>query len=291
MPIDYHQLKNWRIARVVRAYTLRDTMLYALGLGLGADPLDAADLRFVYEKELRVLPTMAGVLGYPGPWLQEPSLGIDWPHVVHGEQSMEFHAPLPPEGRVAGLNRVHAVIDKGRGRGALVRTERILMDAAGERVYATLMHTAFARGDGGFSEGGRGGDAAGEPPPPVPGREPDAVVDRPTRPETALIYRLSGDFAALHVDPDAARAAGFERPILHGMTSFGIAGRAVLAACCSDEPARLRSLSGRFSAPAYPGETLRTEIWREREAVRLRVVTQPGGRVVLDRGTARIAHD
>jgi acyl dehydratase len=290
MPIDYHQLKNWPVPTISQSYTPRETILYALGLGLGADPLDAAQLRFLYEQDLRALPTMAGVLGYPGGWLQEAALGLDWPRVVHGGQSMLFHAPLPPEGRVVGVHRVLAVVDKGRGRGALIATERVLLDARSGRKLATLVHTAFARGDGGFSEAGQACDPAPEAAASVPSRPADLCVASITRPETPLIYRLSGDRSALHIDPEAARAAGFERPILHGMTTFGIAARALLRSCCDDEPARLRCVSGRFSAPAYPGETLRTEIWRERDEIRFRVSALPAGRVVLDRGSAQVSN-
>jgi acyl dehydratase len=234
-------------------------MLYALGLGFGHDPMDEAQLPFIFEKGLKALPTMACVLGHSGALMRERLPDLDWVKVVHGEQSIRLHRSLPPAATVVGQSRIVDVIDKGAGKGAILVTERVLTDkASGERL-ATLTQSTFARGDGGF-----GGPRRESPPPHVlPERTPDIVCDIATRPEMALIYRLSGDYNPLHAEPAFARAAGFPRPILHGLGTFGVAGRAILQSLCGYDPARLVAVQGRFSAPVFPGETIRTEMWQE----------------------------
>ena len=158
-----------------------------------------------------------------------------------------------------GRTRIVEVIDKGAGKGALILTEREISDKASGELIATVTQTIFCRGDGGF-----GGPPREAPPPhAIPARAPDAVCDLGTRPEMALIYRLSGDYNPLHADPAFAKAAGFARPILHGLGTFGVSGHALLKTMCGYDPARLISFSGRFSAPVFPGETIRTEMWRD----------------------------
>ncbi len=259
MAIDYDRLLSLQIPDREQRYTWRDTALYALGLGAGLDPLKADDLRFVYETEMRALPTMAVVLAHPGFWIRDLETGIDWVRVVHGEQGLEIHRELPVEGTVVGQNRVIDVVDKGEGRGALVVSERRLFDKSTGDLLATIRQVTFCRADGGF-----GGPARTLPPPyAIPDRAPDLVFDISTTPQCALVYRLSGDFNPLHVDPAVAKSAGFDRPILHGLATYGIAGRAVLAGLCENDPSRMIGLDGRFTAPVYPGETFRTEIWRD----------------------------
>ena len=257
MAIDYDRLLSLTIPEVTQTYGAKDCILYALGVGLGHDPLNEDELAFVYEKSLKVLPTQACVLGYPGFWLRDLDTGVDWRKVVHGEQSLVLHRPLPMAGTVIGKTRVIDVVDKGAGKGAVILAERILRDAADGAAIATVLQTTFCRGDGGF----------GGPPRPqaaphaVPQREPDRVCDMVTTPDAALIYRLSGDLNPLHADPALAREAGFPKPILHGLATFGVAGHAILRELCGYDPARLRSIQGRFSAPVFPGETIRLELW------------------------------
>lgn len=259
MAIDYDRLLSLRIPDREQSYTWRDTALYALGLGAGLGPLSVEDLRFVYEQDMRALPTMAVVLAHPGFWIRDLDTGVDWVRVVHGEQGLEMHRNLPVEGTVVGQNRVLEVVDKGEGRGALILAERRLFDKATGDLLATIRQVTFCRADGGF-----GGPARSLPPPhAVPDREPDLTCDITTTPQSALVYRLSGDFNPLHADPAVARAAGFQKPILHGLATYGIAGRAVLAELCGNDPSRLATFDGRFTAPVYPGETFRTEIWRD----------------------------
>lgn len=293
MPIDYHRLKARDFGVIRQTYTERDTLLYALSLGLGNDPLDPDALPFIYEGTpggLRTLPTMAAVLGYPGFWARQPDTGIDWVRLMHGEQGLTIHQPLPAAGTLLGRNRISHLIDKGEGKGAIVVVERQVEGEDGTR-YATLRQVIFCRGDGGFSQL-NGGQPSDPPLPPLPAtpedRAPDCTDDQPTRPEAALLYRLMGDDNPLHADPAVARAAGFERPILHGLASYGLAARAILRQCAGNDPARLRSLDLRFAAPVFPGETLRTEIWRDGSQVRFRARVLERDRVVLSHGVAEI---
>jgi acyl dehydratase len=220
--------------------------------------MDEADLRFVTEgAAMRALPTMAVVLGYPGFWLRDPATGVDAVRLVHGEQAVTLHAPLPVEGEVIGRSRVTGIVDRGEGKGALLYSERAILDATTGATLATLEQTTFLRGDGGF--GGPSGPV--KQPAAEPDRAPDLVVELPTRPETALLYRLNGDHNPLHSDPALAAKAGFPRPILHGLATFGIVGRALLRAVCGNDPARFGRMECRFSAPVFPGETITTEIW------------------------------
>ncbi|MDR2990323.1 MAG: MaoC family dehydratase N-terminal domain-containing protein [Burkholderiaceae bacterium] len=286
MTIDYKTLRNWHFEPIEHSYTARDVMLYSLGIGYGLDPLDPDDLPYVYEKDLRVPPTFPVVLGYPGFWARDPRTGIDWVKLLHGEQTMTVHKPLPREGVVIGRSRISRLSDKGAGKGALMEVERTVTDKATGELYATFVQLAFLRGNGGFSAADGVSDPPPPPPPPIPERAPDSVIELPTRPETALIYRLSGDDNPLHADPQVARAAGFERPILHGLATWGVAAHAVLKTQCASDPARLASFHARFTAPVYPGETIRTEIWREGEAVSFRSNVVERGVMVLNNGRA-----
>ncbi|MGC1464357.1 MAG: MaoC/PaaZ C-terminal domain-containing protein [Pseudolabrys sp.] len=258
MPIVYEKLLALKIPEVEHTYGPKDCILYALGLGFGHDPMNEDELPFVYEKNLKALPTFALVQGYTPYWLRNPDSGVNWTKVMHGEQGFVLHKPVTPQGSVLGRTRIVEVIDKGEGKGALVYSERKVIDKATGAALATLTQTTFCRADGGF-----GGPKRETPVPHgLPERAPDAVCDLPTRPEMALIYRLSGDINPLHAEPDFARAAGFPRPILHGLATFGVAGHALLRTICGYDPARLKAMAGRFSAPVFPGETIRTEIWR-----------------------------
>lgn len=264
--IDYDKLKNWRSPPVRHTYTARDVMLYALGVGMGQDPLDRDELRFVYERDLRVLPSMAAVLASPGFWVRDnPELGIDYVRLVHGEQTITLHQPLPVAATVIGETHVTRVVDKGEGKGALVYSEKRLTDAASGALLAVTGSVTFCRGDGGFS-GGRGGDAPATPLQATPETAPEVALEFSLRPEAAFIYRLSGDINPLHVDPDVAAKAGFAKPIMHGLGTYGVACRGLVKAFCAYDPAQFKSVSARFSAPAYPGDVIRLECWRAGDA-------------------------
>jgi acyl dehydratase len=259
MALNYDALLAWPFEDIEQTYTEKDSILYALGLGVGSDPLEPDQLRFVYEDGLQALPTMAVVLGHPGLYLRDPASGVDWKRMVHGEQGLVLHKPLPPAGTIVSRNRVESIVDKGEGRGALLYATRETRDASTGELLCTTTSTAFCRADGGF--GGPSGPI--RPVHPVPDRDPDHVVSTPTLPQAALIYRLSGDWNPLHADPAVARDAGFERPILHGLCTYGIAGYAVLGAVVGSRPERLKRFDVRFSAPVLPGDTVTTSIWLE----------------------------
>lgn len=295
MTLDYQRLKSWPFGTIEQAYTEKDTILYALGLGCGMDPLDERQLRFVYEENLQALPTQAVALGFPGFWARHPDSTIDWVRLVLGQHSLRIHKPLPPRGSVVAHNAVTRIVDKGAGRGALIVTERRLLEKSSGEPLATLEQLSFCRGDGGYSAPSAAHPAGqpSDPPPPDPPVLPDAapeqICDLATRPETALIYRLSADLNPLHADPRVATAAGFPRPILHGLATYGIACRAILSRCCDDRPERLTALSARFSAPVLPGETLRTEIWPRADHALFRVRVVERDVIVLGNGRAEFA--
>ncbi|AMN45377.1 MaoC/PaaZ C-terminal domain-containing protein [Rhodoplanes sp. Z2-YC6860] len=284
MTINYDKLLALKIPDAEQTYTDKDTILYALGVGLGHDPLDLKQLDFVYEKNLKALPTFAAMVGYPGFWVRELDTGIDWVRIVNGEQSVTLHQPLKPTGTVIGKTRVLEVIDKGQGKGAVVYAERKVIDKATGAVIATVGQTTFCRADGGF-----GGPPRESPPVhPIPERKPDLVCDLGTRPEQAIIYRLTGDRNPLHIDPDMAKTAGFPKPIMHGLGTFGVVGHAFLKSVCDYDPTRVVSFGGRFSAPVFPGETIRTEMWCDGNVVSFRASVPERNVVVMNNGRAEV---
>ena len=285
MAIDHQKLLNHAIPPVEQTLTKRDTILYALGVGLGADPVDQNQLQYVYEEHLKALPTMAIILGYPGPWHAAAETGITRSHVVHGEQGFVIHKPLPVEGAIIGKTRVTAVLDKGKDKGALLLTACEVRDRANNDLICTLTSTTFCRADGGF--GGPSGPV--KAPHPVPESPAQQVCDLPTLPQAALIYRLSGDYNPLHADPEYAKKAGFKMPILHGRATFSVVGHALLKTVCGYDPAKLKSMEGRFSSPVYPGETIRTEMWIDGKIVTFRATVPARNVTVLNNGRAEIA--
>jgi acyl dehydratase len=285
MTIDYDKLINWKFDDIEQTYTTKDSILYALGVGVSMDPLDMDQLRFTYEEDMLALPTMAVVLAYPGFFLKQPEFGVDWVKVLHGEQGIEIHKTLPAKGTVVGTTKITEIIDKGEGKGALMYSTREVREKSSGDLLATLSSTTFCRGDGGF-----GGPAVDAPKPHVlPERKPDNVVELPTLDQAALIYRLSGDFNPLHADPRVAKSAGFKAPILHGLASLGVAGHALVKQACGYDPARLRSMQLRFSSPVYPGETIVTEMWHDRNITSFRCRVKERDIVVLNNGRAEIA--
>lgn len=260
-----------------QVYGERDAILYALGLGLGSDSCDGQDLRFLDERALAVLPTFAVTLCSPGMWIRQSGLGVDFAKLVHGAQAAEFPAPLPPHGRAKGTARVISLTDRGEGRGAVLVLERVLADAESGEIWCRLHQVLLLRGDGGF-----GGEPAARDPKFEPGAEADAVAIFPTSSRAALIYRLSGDWNPLHLDPAMAAEAGFPRPILQGLASYGMAGVAVSRALGRD-PAGLSRLACRFAGIVLPGDVLTFDIWKEgADAASFRA--RVGERIVLDAG-------
>ena len=279
MPLNYEKLMAYRPADVPARYGKRDCILYALGIGLGMDPVHPGELKFVYERDLQAFPTMAAVLGWMGR-LTDPQFGIDERMIVHGDLKVTLHRPLQAEGKLIGRSRIRDVIDKGPGNAAIIQTVRDLVGDDGT-VVATVESGTFARKHGGF-----GGKPDAPAPAAIPDRAPELTCDLTTPPNLALLYRLNGDENPLHIDPERAEAAGFPRPILHGAATFGIAAHAVLRCAADYDPARLLSIEARFAKPVFPGETIRTELWRDggRIAFRCRVVERD--EVVVNNGRA-----
>jgi acyl dehydratase len=269
-----------------RSWDSKDALLYAVGVGAGlGEPLQ--ELEFTTENsegiEQKVLPTYAVLIAQGR---TSGSLGdFDRALLVHAEQAVELHRPLPVAGTVRTTSTVTGIYDKGSG--ALVVTENVAVDAATGEPLATTRSSAFIRGEGGFG-GERGSDAAWE----RPDRAPDHQVVYQTRPEQALVYRLSGDRNPLHVDPKFAARGGFDRPILHGLCTYGVTGRALLHVLCDSDPARFRSMSGRFSRPVWPGEALTISVWQDGDTAQSQTAlfqtTKDDGTVVIDRGRMQV---
>lgn len=283
MAVNYEHLLNYPIAEVRQRVSKRDCQLYALSIGLAQDPLDERQLDFVdHQRDLKAVPSMAVVLCHPGFWLGNPATGVDAVKLVHGEQGIELLRPLPVEGELIGKTRVTGLVDKGAGKGALMYSQKELRDAASGELIAITRSTTFLRGDGGF--GGPAGPV--REPHAMPESAPDLVIELPTRPEQALIYRLNGDDNPLHSNPAIAAKAGFPRPILHGLATLGVVSHALLRGLAGYDATKFKSLDLRFSAPVYPGETIRAEMWTS-GAFRARVVERDiivvnNGRVAFD---------
>jgi len=228
---------------------------------------------------------MAVVLASPGNWLGSKESTVDYTKVLHGEQYLTLHRPLPAAGKVVGRGRIVDLLDKGRDKGAVLYAERTILDKASGAPIATLTSAAVLRGDGGF-----GGKSGPQPEPhKLPEGSPKTHVDIKTHLNSALIYRLSGDWNPLHANPKVAAAGGFKTPILHGLCTYGVAGRALVKACCGGDPARLKSMQVRFSAPVFPGETIRTEMWPDGNRVSFRARVVERDLVVLNNGLATVA--
>lgn len=286
MALDYDNLINWKFAEVEQTYTEKDAILYALGIGMGADPTDAGQLDFLYENsaDFKVMPTLAVCLATPGFWVKEPGLGINWKSLVQGEQKIEVHKPLPRAATVVGKFRVDEVVDKGEGRGALVISVRELFDKASGDHLATLTSGSFCRADGGFG----GPVTKGPKPYELPDAEPEKIYYDSTLERQALLYRLSGDWNPLHADPEIAKAVGFDKPILHGLCSLGMAAHAVLRNCCGYDVGRFESIRGRFSKPVMPGQEIATEIWNQGEEIAFRVREQSSGQIAINNGLVQL---
>lgn len=283
--MNLEKLLAWPFAPLEHTLHPRDCMLYALGIGIGADASAPADLQFCYEKDLKVFPSLVNVIAHPGGWITAPELEVDWVKLLHGEQSFEMFKPLEASKTYIGHYRVRDVLDKGEGKGALLFLEKELRDKDSDELVSRVTSTYFLRGDG-----GHGGTITQAPAPhALPERPAERSLSLPTLPQAALIYRLSGDYNPIHADPALAAKAGFERPILHGLCTLAVATRAVLKAYAGDDPARLKALQLRFSAPVYPGETIVTEFWQDGEVVSFRAKVAERDVVVLNNGRAVIA--
>jgi acyl dehydratase len=266
MPIKYDEVMALRNIGQKYSWTDREVMLYAVGIGMGADPMDQKELSFVNEgyytpRELKVVPTYASVAA----WGSGPGhIDVNRVMVVDGERDITFHKPMPVKANITADSRVLGVFDKGKDKGAVILRETVLRDEGGQPL-ATLVASQFARGDGGF-----GGPSEGQPEPhKIPNRAPDMTVDITTRPDQALLYRLCGDRNPLHSDPEFAKRGGFDRPILHGMCTYGLSCRAVLQTYADYDPSAFRQHAVRFSSPVFPGETVSFDLWKDGNVISL----------------------
>ena len=285
--MNLEQLLNLKFPAIDYTATPHDAMLYALGIGIGDRPEDPRDLQFVYEQGLKMFPSQVNVICHPGGWVMNPVLEIDWVKLLHGEQAFDMHKPLVPGATYVGSYRVQGVVDKGAGKGALLFLRKELREKGHDDVVSTVDSTYFLRGDGGC--GGTGMQAPA--PHAIPDRPSDSTISIPILPRAALIYRLSGDYNPIHADPVLARKAGFDKPILHGLCSLGVATRAIVQAACDDQSERLKSLQLRFSSPVYPGETLVTELWRDGNTISFRSRVAERDVIVLNNGRATVSGD
>lgn len=268
-------------------WSARDAVIYNLGIGFGeAATEDPRLLPYVLEEAARAFPTMAGIVNIDDNPLLRPAYGIDLAGMLHGEEAMEILRPLPAACDVAVTAEIENLWDKGAERGAIVRLRRTLVDTAGGDVLAIVRSTLLLRGNGGF-----GGSAEGAPRPRcMPDRPADGSGCAATRPEQALLYRLTGDRNPLHSDPTAAQAAGFPRPILMGLCSLGIAARVLTVRLAEGDGTRLRAIDVRFAGVVFPGDSLTIRWWRLADgefAFEARVIARDalvlsGGRIRFD---------
>jgi acyl dehydratase len=263
-----------------RSWTSKDALLYAVGVGAGSIDPTGFELEFTTENSKdvpqRVLPTFSVIVGMRGDAMR--NIGSFNPAMlVHGEQQIELHREIPPDGSVLTTGKVIAVYDKGTAAVAWIESKSVDAET-GEPVFTTR-NAAFIRGEGGF--GGERGPSGPKNVPPE--REPDHVVTYQTRLDQALTYRLSGDRNPLHSDPEFAKLGGFDRPILHGLCTFGFTGRALLHSLCDSDPARFKSMDVRFSKPVYPGDALTVKMWVDGGSAVFRTETQNGD-TVIDQG-------
>ena len=280
--ITYDFLMAQCASNAAHAYTERDSMLYAMAVGMGRDPFDARELDFVYERRgtLRTVPSQAVTVARHHLIYD---IGLDVPKMLHGEQKLTLHRPLPAAAEVLADHRVSEVVDRGPAKGLLIQTETRVRLQDGTPLFG-VHNLYFARGDGGI------GSPATLPntTQPMPARVPDLVRVTHTLPWQALLYRLTGDRNVIHADPDIARQMGFNGPILHGSATLGIACREVLAGVCDYDPARMKSLGTRFTAVVYPGDRIETDIWVDANQVRFRCRVPERNAVVLDHGECGI---
>ncbi len=286
MAFTYQQLKNYQVPDFEQAITHDDCILYALSAGLGMQPEDPGQLRYLYEDNLTALPTMANVIGSPGFWIDDPATGVDWKQVLHGEQFFEIHSPLPTTAKVVGKTRVLGLRDRGE-QGTFVYSRCEVFNTDSGELICTVDNTSLCRGD----TGNNGQDPAPHKLPQVPDREPDEECVLPILAAAALLYRLNGDKNPLHADPEVARHAGLDRPILHGLCTLAHVGHALLKAACDYDGSRIKSMGLRFTSPVFPGEHLCTEIWHENDglsfqatAVERKVLVIGHGRLELHGG-------
>ncbi|MEV0854983.1 MaoC/PaaZ C-terminal domain-containing protein [Nocardia fluminea] len=280
MPIDPATALGATLPAREFSWTPTDVQLYHLGLGAGARPTDPAELAYLDDRAPQVLPTFATVAPTLGetepPRVSFPGIEIDLAKVVHGHQEVEVHKPIPATGKAVSVGRIAEIWDKGAN--AVIVQEHTVTGSDGEPLW-TVRSSIFAKGEGGFG-GERGPSTRTE----LPDRAPDAELLTTTMPQQALLYRLSGDRNPLHSDPEFARGAGFPAPILHGLSTYGTVCKAITDALLDSDATRVAGFRAKFAGVLYPGETLRTKVWREADQL-IAVVT------VVERDDAPVLSD
>ena len=281
MTINYDEIMNLTSENVEISYSDKDSILYSLGIGLGNDPMNLNELKYVYENSQSVLPSMATNFQYHSPLLLKTN--INFIMVVHGEQRLSITNALPVSGDFIANAKVIGCYDKGPARGAIIEVETTVKNKKNNEEICKLVSTTFARGDGGF-----GGPDSPKKEIFIPDGEPDYVSEVSTKPDQALIFRLSGDYNPLHSDPSFAKAAGFEKPILHGMCTYGIACRSLVNEICENDASKLKRFDCRFSSPVYPGETIITEMWKKDKMIYFNSKVKERDKLVLKNGVSVI---
>lgn len=283
--LDIEKLKSYKIPDTEATFTRRDTITYALGIGLGADPTDYDQLKYVCPETLVAMPSMATIIAMPYAWIRKAGVNFGGKSVHAGIQ-FRLHDTLPVEGTFTSVNNVGEILDKGLGKAAIVSNERKIYDKTTGKLLVEIRSTNMFRGDGGFG----GPSRSDTPQHDLPKRTPDAVVEMPTLPQQGLLYQLNGDYNPLHNDPETAKKHGFSRPILHGLSTYGITCHALLRQLCNYDPSGLRMMSANFTRPVYPGEVLAVRIWHEANGASFQtVVPARDNEVVLDRGLVKLA--
>jgi len=284
MALNYDELMATSVADLQHGYGDCETMLYAQSIGFGRRAADGKELPYVFEQgsPLRTIPTMATVLV---PDMIPADLGWDYNQVLHAEQRLQMHRPLPSAADLLVNKRVIDVFDRGPRRGAMILFEADARLAKDDTALFTVGSTVIARGDGGF------GGSAGKGPPPhrAPKRESDLSCTIGTRADQALLFRLNGDRNPLHADPRIARAAGFDVPILHGLCTYGVACYAILQTICDYDQTLITGFDARFSAPVMPGDTIRTDMWQDGNVVSFRCTAIERDTMVLRNGKCTLS--
>ncbi|MDJ0941180.1 MAG: MaoC/PaaZ C-terminal domain-containing protein [Woeseiaceae bacterium] len=283
MALNYDKLMATSIVDLPHSYRDTETMLYALSVGLGRDPVDPRELPFISEHDglPMTMPSLATVLV---PDMFPPDLGWDYSQVLHAEQRLQLFRPLPPAADLKINKRIVGAYDRG-AHGAMVLFEAEGRLAKDDTVLFTLGNTIIARGDGGFG----GPSGKGPAPHRVPRREPDLSCELDTRSDQALWYRLNGDRNPLHSDPELARSVGYERPILHGLCTYGVACHAILKTICNYDHTLIAGMDARFSSPVLPGDKIRTDMWQDGDTVSFQCTVAERDTVVLRNGKCTLA--
>ena len=282
MPINYDEIMSLKSENIEISYTDKDSILYGLGVGLGNDPMDIDELKYVYENGQIALPSMATNFQYHSSLLM--SAKLNFVMVVHGEQKLSIINPIPVSGDFLADMKVLNCFDKGVSKGAIIDVETTVKLKSDGTEICKLISTTFARGDGGF-------DGPESPPQEIfePEGSPDLVDEITTKPDQALIFRLSGDYNPLHSDPNFAKAAGFPKPILHGLCTYGVACRSILKTACDNDVKKLKSFNCRFSSPVFPGETIVTEMWKNGNDINFQSKVKERDKIILKNGVSEIA--